>query len=184
MSVTMLKYSPTPEDFKDVKGCWRTQSLFLETNTNETKYPSVFTLESSDTKGRISMKSVYMKAGDPTEYAAAMTIFGSYECWLNLCEAPFFKRHVEAWRKELQRQIKSQAVETIGFIASGVKATSAQLSAAKWLATQDWVGQKPRVNKPGRPLKARDPEEALKEGLINAEEDKDDYDRLFIKRDD
>ena len=181
MSVTTLKYAPKPEDFKDVQGRWRTQSLFLETNKNETKYPSVFTLESRDKDGCVSMKAVYMKSNDPTEYTAAMAIFGSFECWLNLCEAPFFKPHVEAWREELQRQIKSQAVETIGYISSGGKSTAAQLGAAKWLATQEWVGQKPKANKMGRPPKERDPEEALREALIDGEEEKEDYDRIFGK---
>lgn len=179
MGMTTRKYSPTPEDFKDVKGRWRTKSLFVELNTDEIKYPSIFTLEGHDKDGRVSMKAIYMKANDPTEYNAAMVIFGSYDCWENLCKAPFFQVHVNAWRKELTQQIRSQAVETIGFIAAGSKATAAQLSAAKWLASQEWNGQKPKSNKVGRPIKVPDPETALKEGLLSVEEEDEDYARII-----
>lgn len=179
MGMTTRSYSPEPDDFKDKMHRWRTKSLFIETNADEVKYPSIFTLADDDKDGRVSMKRVYLKANDPTEYKAAKTIFGSYECWENLCKAPFFKPHLEEWRRELQIKIKSEAVATIGDISAGGKATAAQLGAAKWLATQDWDGNKAAKGQRGRPLKTRDPEEALREGLLNAEEDDEDYKRLF-----
>jgi hypothetical protein len=183
MGMTTRKYTPAPAEFKDDQGRWRTKSLFIETNDNETKYPSIFTLGLEERDGRVSMRKVYLKCGDPTEYGAAMAIFGSFDCWERLCAAPFFKPHIKIWRKELQRRIRSEAIDTIGYIAAGTKSTAAQLSAAKWLATAEWDGATPRPNKMGRPPKEQDPVEALREGLLHAEEENEDFDRIIKTRD-
>jgi hypothetical protein len=179
MGLTTRSYSTEPESFKDDGGRWRTKSLFVETNEDEKKYPSIFTLGDKDKDGRVSMRSIYLECGDPTEYKAAISIFGSLDCWERLCKAPFFKPHLDQWRSELQRKIKSQAVDTISDISIGVSSNATQLSAAKWLAQQEWVGNTPKANKVGRPLQPRDPEQALKEGLLDAEEENDDYNRIF-----
>jgi hypothetical protein len=182
MSVTTLKYSPTANDFKDDVGRWRTKSLFMETNDNETKYPSIFTLHDEDRNGRISMRTIYLSCGDPTEHTAALAILGSFDGWHRLCKAPFFQPYLKSWRAELESQIRSQAVKTIGSIASGAKGTASQLSAAKWLAASEWEVQTRGTVKMGRPPKTRDPIAALREGLIDAEEDNEDYERIIETR--
>ncbi len=176
---TTRTYSPTPEDFKDTTGRWRTESLFMETNPDEDKYISIFTLADHDKNDRISMRAIYLAANDPTEYTAAMQIFGSLDCWTRLTTAPFFRPHLANWRAELQNKIKSGAVSTISSIADGTDATNTQLSAAKWLASQSWVG--PNLEKPqrGRPVKSHDPAEALREGLREQAETDHDFDRII-----
>lgn len=183
MGMTTRKTPPT-EILKDASGRWRTKSLFMETNEHEDKYPSIFTLEDSDKEGRISMRSIYLSTNDPTEYAAAKAIFGSLDCWNSLCKAPFFKRHLENWRGEMQRRIKSQAVKAITDIAEGGKGTASQLGAAKWIASQEWNGPELVTKQRGRPLKQRDPMEALREGLLDAEETNEDWERLHPTSDD
>ena len=179
MRMTTLDYEPKPEDFKDDTGRWRTKSLFIETNDDEDKYQSIFTLSERDKEGRVSMRSVYLSTNDPTEYVAAMQIFGSLDCWTRLCESPFFQVHLEHWRTEMQRQIKSKAVKIITDISKGGKTTNAQLSAAKWIASQRWVGPEIESIGRGRPTKQLDPVQALREGLANAEEEETDYERIF-----
>ncbi len=179
MGLTTRAYSPEPEDFKDGNGRWRTRSLFLETNDDEGKFPSVFTLGLSDKEGRVSMRAIYLEANDPTEYRAAKLIFGSFDCWEKLTKSPFFVPHLEKWRVELQRHIKSEAVHVITNVSYGATTGNAQLSAAKWLASQSWVGPELKAPSRGRPTKEHDPAEALKIGLQNAEEDEKDFKRIF-----
>ena len=176
---TTRKYSPTPEDFKDSTGRWRTESLFMETNEDEDKYPSPFILADNDKDGHISMRAIYLAANDPTEYTPAMQIFGSLDCWARLTKAPFFQQHLANWRSQLQSQIKSSAVSTITSISKGDSGTNAQLSAAKWLASQSWVGPDLETPRRGRPLKNRDPAEALREGLREEEETDQDFERII-----
>jgi hypothetical protein len=108
-----------------------------------------------------------------------MSIFGSYECWERLCTSPFFQSHLKQWRDELHAKIKSQAVNVVGEISVG-GGSAAQLSAAKWLAQQEWTDGSPKsTNRVGRPPKEKDPTEALREALLDADEDKEDYDRIF-----
>ncbi len=177
---TLKKYEVSPEDFKDVRGRWRTESLFIETNRDEGKYPSLFTLGPEDVDGRVSMYRIYMDASDPTEYLAAVHLFGSFECWENLCESPFFKPHVAKWRKELHRRIKSRSIKVIEDGAETGNVNATQLNAAKWLAMQEWDGNEmvAKPKGPGRPPKTKDPEVALKEALLDEEDEKADFDRL------
>ena len=177
---TLKKYEVSPDDFKDVRGRWRTESLFTETNRDETKYPSLFTLGPDDLDGRVSMYRVYMDAADPTEYLAAMHLFGSFECWENLCESPFFKPVLARWRTELHRRIRSRSIAVITDGADTGNINATQLNAAKWLAQQEWDGNEIKPTKgPGRPIKVKDPETALREALHDTKEEDEDYARLL-----
>ncbi len=185
MSLTTKKYEVTAEDFKDKSGRWRTRSLFMETNPDESKYGSIFTLGEEDKDGRISMRRIYLHASDPTEYLAAKDIFGNFDCWDNLCASTFFKPHLERWRAELHSRVRSKAVRQIEEAAHEGGISAQELNAAKWLATQRWVGNKPLEQKrgPGRPPKLADPETRLKEALHDSKEDTADYLRLIETED-
>lgn len=176
---TTKTYAASPEDFKDKGGRWRTASLFMESNKDESKYPSVFTLADEDRDGRLSAKRIYMDANDPTEFLAAKHLFGSFDCWTNLCDSPFFKPHLDRWRSELHVRIRSRSVKVIEEAAETGDKTATQLAAAKWLAQQEWHGNKIKPNKgPGRPRKLRDPTTELREALHSVEEDEEDLARL------
>lgn len=181
---TSKKYEVTSEDFKDNSGRWRTRSLFMETNLDESKYGSIFTLGEEDIKGRVSMRKIYLAANDPTEYNAAKAIFGSYDCWTNLCNTTFFKPYLERWRSELHSRIRSVAVDKIRDAAHTSGISAQELNAAKWLATQEWNGNKPIQKRgPGRPPKLADPETRLKEALHDSKEDTADYLRIVEAED-
>ncbi len=172
-------YSASPDDFKDVNGRWLTAALFKETNKDESKYPSVFTLGDEDRDGRLSAKRIYMDANDPTEFLAAKHLFGSFDCWTNLCNSPFFKPHIKKWRTELHVRIRSRSVRVIEEAAETGDKTATQLGAAKWLATQEWDGNKMKAKQgPGRPKKVADPDERLREALDEISEDEEDLARL------
>jgi len=184
MALTTKSYEVTPEDFKDNSGRWRTRSLFMETNPDESKYPSIFTLADTDQHGRISMRRIYLEANDPTEYMAARDIFGTVDCWNNLCNSSFFKPHLDKWRSQLHCRIRSKAVKQIIEAAYGITDANAQrLNAAKWLATQQWNDNKPIEQKrgPGRPPKLADPETRLREALEDDKEIDEDYLRIVGK---
>jgi hypothetical protein len=120
-----------------------------------------------------------MDANDPTEFLAAKQLFGSLDCWENLCKSSFFKPHVTKWRAELHRRIRSRSIRTIELAADKGTVNASQLNAAKWLATQEWDGNKPVSNRgPGRPPKSTDPEDLLREALIDDKEDKEDLARI------
>lgn len=170
----------SPEDFKDNQGRWRTSSLFMETNKDESKYPSIFTLGDTDRDGRISMQRLYLAANDPTEYLAAKHIFGSLDCWDNLTRSPFFQPYLASWRKDLHGSIRSRGIRKIEEAAEKGSVNGPQLAAAKWLATQEWDGNKLVQGKrsAGRPPKTSDPEMRLKEALDGIKEEEADLARI------
>jgi hypothetical protein len=193
-----------PKIFKDVCNRWRTQSLFEETNEHEDKYPSIFLLkEDKDRDGLTSMKRIYMEQADPTEYRAAMAMFGCWEPWENLCNTEFFQTELKKWRRELAIKLRSDATQAIISAGKGAALTSTQLTAAKWVAEHGWLnvlrnaGDDPNVvqkNKeggdplstarsPGRPSKAAislEAERKFREELKRAEEAAGDAKRLGI----
>ena len=145
----MTKQSSTqidPKIFKDTQGRQRTRSLFKELETDD--YPSFFTLADSSTATHVSVREKYLEYGDPTEYRVAMALLGSFDHWETLCTLPWFKVHLDKWRKELATRITSEAIAKSREISTG--SGTAALSAAKWLATQGW---RETGNKRGRPGK-------------------------------
>jgi hypothetical protein len=158
--------------FKDDINRWRTATLFAETNSND-KYTPIFTLEDEDkvlpdgTK-LISMKRIYLEARDPTEYLAAKRIFSIWEPWEKLSKAPFFQPIIAAWRDELERLLRSEAIQEINAMSKGSKATGTTFSAAKWVAEATWkktyttqeMGDDDNAKGAGRPSKASVQKEA------------------------
>ena len=177
---TTKEYSADPQDFKDVNGRWLTASLFKETNKDESRYPSVYTLADDDAGEHLSMRRIYMDANDPTEFLAAKHLFGDVNCWANLCKSPFFKPHVARWRNELHLRIRSRSIRVIEECAESGNGSASQLSAAKWLAQQEWEGNEMVMVKrgPGRPHKIADPETRLRDALDASKEEDDDLRRL------
>lgn len=161
--------------FKDDQNRWRTRSLFLEMNPDESKYKSLFTLGDEDKDGRISVRKVYMNADDPTEYIVASSLFGGMELWNHLISLDWFKSYVDLWREELHAKIRAEAIQVVRETAETGDPSAAQLNAAKWLATLEWDGNKPAketAKRVGRPPK-HNPEQKLNEALKDLETEKD-----------
>lgn len=133
---------------KDSVGRPRTLSLFWEHRSD--KYPAPFTLKPYDHQGRMSMYRKYMEIGDPTEYSQAIGLLGSWEHWVTLTNAEWFKPYVEKWRAELKVKFESDRYREMEEVAETQKGTPQGIQATKWLAE--------RYSKPspkrGRPSKA------------------------------
>lgn len=132
--------------YKDSMGRFRTFSLFKEVNMYTDNYEAVWTLHDEDKEGYPSLKKIYMRYRDPTEYKFAMDTFGSYQHWEKLCKAAFFKDTVAKWRDELSLAIKSDAIDTLITQSKSPKG----ITAAKWLAEGGWTTGD---SKRGRPSK-------------------------------
>ncbi len=145
---------------KDSKNDWRTMSIFLEHNV--TKMESVWTLKPYPSKGLPSAHELYLEIADPTEYAFANALLGSWAHWQRLLECNWFLPYVEAWRDELEIKLRSEAVQNINTISKG--SSPGALNASRWLAEKGWSEKKR-----GRPSKQDIASERRKQAAISSE---------------
>lgn len=130
------------EQLIDHIGAFRTQSLFFE--TNKSKLTPIMTLKRYDMEYKgvvlLSLHRVYMELADPTEYAVAMEVFGSWKQWLKLTGNKALLSHIEGWREELEVKIRSGAILALAHTAAteGSKGTAA----AKYIAERGWDKRK------------------------------------------
>lgn len=155
--------------YKDDLGRYRTVSLFWETCPVATreKYPPIWTLKEHDHLGYTSIRALYLKHRDPTEYKFAKAVLGSWDHWKKLCELGWFQKHLKEWRDELEVLLRSEGARLM------MRHSEENVSAAKWIAQGDWKEQKA-----GRPKK----EEVVRETKIQAkvtQQTQDEYDRIF-----
>lgn len=120
----------------DSSGRPLTQSLFLEIGYSDY---AVYTLKEQDYeyKGKVypSLKALYLKEEDPTEYSFATKHLLGWQHWKRLCENKAISKHIEEWREELELKIRSQAVrDMVNMCAS----ENGNYSAAKFLADRGW----------------------------------------------
>lgn len=124
-----------------------TQSLFLEIGYSEY---AVYTLKEFDHeyKGKLypSLKKLYLKEEDPTEYAFAEKHLLGWQHWRRLCENKVIAKHIDEWREELELKIRSQAIRDMQNLCAS---ESGNFSAAKFLADRGW-----EKRSAGRPSKA------------------------------
>lgn len=135
------------EKLLDTMGRPLTQSLFLEVGYSDY---AVYTLKEVDYtyKGKIypSLKKLYLKEEDPTEYVFAEKHLLGWQHWKRLCENKVIAKHIEEWREELELKIRSQAVRDMMNLCA---TESGNYSAAKFLADRGW-----EKRAAGRPSKA------------------------------
>lgn len=120
---------------RDKRNVRRTQSLFIEMNNDEKKYPSLYTMKTRDRDGLISAYQVFMHSVNERE--AALKLVGDYEHWDKLCELQWFKEGSTAkgftgilqWRKDMQERDLTLAKETLLYNAK----TRCDVSAARAL---------------------------------------------------
>lgn len=134
------------EQLQDTMGRPLTQSLFLELGYSEY---SVYTLKEQDYaykgKNYPSLKRLYLKEEDVTEYEFATKHLLGWQHWKRLCENKQIRKHIDEWREELELKIRSQAIRDMqGLCAS----ENGNFSAAKFLADRGW-----EKRAPGRPSK-------------------------------
>ena len=134
-------------EFRDAKGGWITQSLFLET-MYDVKWAS-YTLKEEDYeyKGTIypSLKRLYLEARDITEYEFATKHLGGWQHWKKLVKNRDFMPHLEAWREELELLLQAEGIKQQLNLAKKGNA-----NATRWVAERGWAEKKA-----GRPSKAQ-----------------------------
>jgi len=137
--------------YKDDRGRWRTQSLFVEylyqtSRNNKVPFSPPFTLSEFDKEGYVSFPKLFISFNDPTGYRFAKKVLGSYEHWQRLCAQKWFRPHLDGWLEELEVKLASEGLKQIKDIADGEGQQA--LAAAKFLVNKGWEGTK------GRPKKA------------------------------
>ena len=134
--------------FKDGKNQWLTRGLFYELSDYKLTDFVQFTLGDEDLikKGKTltSLKSLYIKAGDPTEYQFAIQHLGGWSHWKRMLDCKDIKVRVEEWREELEIKIRSEAI-----FQMNDHALAGSYQASKYLADRGWD-----LRKAGAPSKA------------------------------
>lgn len=135
----------------DTMGRPLTQSLFLELGYSEY---AVYTLKDSDYtyKGKIypSLKRLYLKEEDVTEYDFATKHLLGWQHWKRLCENKQVRKHIDEWREELELKIRCQAVRDMQNLCAS---ENGNYSAAKFLADRGW--EKRGAGRPSKSEKDR-----------------------------
>lgn len=135
------------EKLQDTLGRPLTQSLFLELQYSEY---AVYTLKEDDYVYKNvlypSLKKLYLKEEDPTEYAFATKHLLGWQHWKRLCENKAIAKHIEEWREELELKLRCQAIRDMQNLCAS---ESGNYSAAKFLADRGW-----EKRGAGRPSKA------------------------------
>lgn len=109
-----------------------------------------FTLD-DEREGYISMARHYVESRDPTGYTTAMELLGSYKHWEILNKCSWFTPYRQLWDRELDANLKSEAMAKMREIAeTGEGAT--KLTAAKYLANLEYK-KKPAEKGVGRPTR-------------------------------
>lgn len=147
----------------------QTKALFFETTLPEYRIEMEpeWTLKekdhlANDGKTYRSMKKIYLEMEDVTEYNFALATLGSFVHWETLCKSPWFKEHIDQWRKELNLKLKAKGMKSIIHAATTDENLSFQ--AMKYLADNQYLD---KVSKRGRPSKEDIKAELKKEAEAN-----------------
>ncbi len=170
----------TMSQLKGPNGKCRTKSLFYELSYYDTT-DVIFTTKEQDItvkdKLYVSLQQLFinMVPNDPTEYEFAQAVFGSWDVWKTISEAPQLRPHVNQWRKEVVVKIKSQANQSI---AEEMKTGGrSSFSAAKLLLDKGWLDND-TASQAKKKLQAKEREEENKQALSILQ---DDAQRLGLK---
>lgn len=155
----------TTDPFRAPNGSLLVKGIFFETNrsTSEAKgfargeeTRGIYSLKDTDHtyEGRTypSLKRLYLEEADLTEYAFATKYLSSYAQWVRLCQASWFKEHLQAWRTELELQITSQALKRI--VDEALEGGKNAYNANKFIVEKGWISKTSEPSRRGRPSKA------------------------------
>lgn len=122
-----------------------------------------------------SLYLAYLDTADPTEYEFANLYFEDYEHWCIVAEINQLKPYIQAWRKELQAKIRSEAYKRI--TAESYSGRNA-FAANKYLVGGDYLDEDTTPAPRGRPKK--ETEEDLAQVAENEKNVLEDLKRLGI----
>lgn len=167
---------PSPNRFKNAVGQRLTKGLFYETTALD-KSSVLYTLKDEPHMGFPSLRTLYLEAGDPTEYRFAVASLDGWDHWQTLSECTWFKPYLRKWRSELELKIKSQALSRIMGEAKTTSKNS--FMANRYLVERAWETK--GEGRAGRPTKAQVKEaaheQASHESRINA-----DFERMASRQ--
>lgn len=160
-------WKPDRAKFKDDKGAYITQSLFLEVGYDADKAVYTFSDEDKEYQGKTykSLRKLYLDMADPTEYHFATTYLWGWEHWQRIVNNKLLAVEIEKWRDELEVKLRAVGVRNI------IAQSGTTMVAAKWVADGQWVTSRQRKTKEG---KAK--EKAVREKV--ADEVQKDGDRI------
>jgi hypothetical protein len=99
--------------FKDDKGRWRTQSLFLEQSYGQ-RDDVLYSMRPDDhPSGYPSFTRLYLELNDPTEYTVATTLLGGWEHWQILQSSKWFSEYLAGLRIELEIKLRADAIHQL-----------------------------------------------------------------------
>jgi hypothetical protein len=153
----MMDYESIKHLVVDHRGIRLTVGLFEELNDGTSAVKPCFKLS--------DWRKVYVAAGDPTGYKAAMELLGDWEHWLLIIKSPSFSPHLEQWNKELEVKLRSEAVAQLVKQSKLPTGTAA----AKWLADSGFTSKvdkrKKQAEEPGK-VRENISEDAARLGLV------------------
>lgn len=169
---------PSKNVFKNASGAQYLRGLFYETTLAD-KSTVVYTLKNEDHLGYRSLYRMYMESGDLTEYKFAVQALDGWDHWEALTQCSWFKPYIDAWRRELEIKVRSQALAKISAMASTVtseKLLPLSFQANKYLLDGGWKTGDNR--KAGRPSKQAIKEEATRIASVDKQLTAD-FDRIM-----
>lgn len=132
----MKEFTPDRTRFKDEKGRYIVQGLFLEDRYNTNL--AVYTLDGEDKtyKGVVypSLKRLYLEEYDPKEYIFANKYLFDWDHWQRMCRNAIIGRHIDKWREELELKLVSEGVASLIDLAMNEKS----YQASKYLVDMGW----------------------------------------------
>lgn len=93
-----------------------------------------------------SLRHIYLRYNDPTEYTFATDVFKSTYHWKHLCGLKWFQPYLAEWRATLREKLRGIGIARMVDIAQGSDPKLA-LNAAKWVAEGSFTERKEK----GRP---------------------------------
>ena len=129
------------------------KTWFYETTLPDTRNDlTLYSLKKRDHKVNgttyKSLHKIYIEMEDPTEYEFAMSVFGDFSVWENLCSLSWFKVHHIQMQKELVLKLKARTVKDM---INDLNEGKASYNAQKYLADAGYLDNVSK--KRGRPSK-------------------------------
>lgn len=146
MTIERDEWLPDRSKFKDERGAYITQSLFLEVGYDDVKAVYTFADEDKEYKGHTfkSLRKLYLQECDPTEYEFAIKYLWGWEHWQRICNNQLLLAEVKKWREELEIKLRARGVSSM-IAQSGDK-----IAAAQWVADGNWRHNVDKRSKAGK----------------------------------
>ena len=145
------KYLNKHGNFRITNLVWETSNTALIYDDNRDLPAFCLKAEDhTDNRGNVfaSIPRLFVECGDATGYDFAISVLGSYEHYLELCENKLIGPVIETCKEVIKSKLDSESIKEIKRIATS-GGTQVELSAAKYLANREYE-LKNSVGRPGK----------------------------------